>query len=398
MLYKLMHKNEMFGMAEISDNGVMEKYNISNKELAPLESSYESNGFKKWWENRSVPISQNGLRDILDKNGYETSQEYLVKNLGLSLTDCYWIRPVDSDLQWNKINLFTNDFSTNMEHLDIPKKDTLGTGYTPNSSVQGQLEKYWFIYNDERYLFKGNHGNSSLESINEVFASKLHQKQKFDNYTNYKLLHVFEKEYEYGCVSKAFTSEKLELVSAYSVVTSQKQPNDISTYEFFIKLCAEYGLDESKLRNDLDYQIMTDFLISNTDRHLNNIAILRDTDTLKFVQMAPIFDSGKSMFVGSYIPQTEKEMLSIGIESFAKTELKMLQYVLDRKAVDVSLLPDKKLLEQAYSYESNVSEKYINKLYEAFEKKADLLWDFQLGKDLNRIKFPIRQKDTEWEL
>ena len=41
---------------------------------------------------------------------------------------------------------------------------------------------------------------------------------------------------------------------------------------------------------------MTDYLFSNVDRHLNNIGILRDPNSLKFIDFAPIFDSGNSMF------------------------------------------------------------------------------------------------------
>lgn len=53
---------------------------------------------------------------------------------------------------------------------------------------------------------------------------------------------------------------------------------------------------------------MSDFIISNVDRHLNNVGILRDADSLCFERMAPIFDSGKSLFVSEAVP-TDKELL-----------------------------------------------------------------------------------------
>lgn len=59
--------------------------------------------------------------------------------------------------------------------------------YTPNGSLQGTLEKSWTILNGERGLLKGNRDHLSSESINEVIASKLHQMQNFDNYTNISL-------------------------------------------------------------------------------------------------------------------------------------------------------------------------------------------------------------------
>lgn len=49
-------------------------------------------------------------------------------------------------------------------------------------------------------------------------------------------------------VFQNFTSESLELISAYDVVVSKKQPQNINSYEHFIKVCGMYGLDESVLR------------------------------------------------------------------------------------------------------------------------------------------------------
>lgn len=146
MIYELMHGDHIFGTATLSADGRMEKYHISDMDHAPLQHKYEQDGLKEWWDNRSVPMTQEGIRKLLLQNGYKTTQEYLLKNLGLSLTDTYWIRPTGSDLEWEKVNLFTNDFTSDISHLDIHKDETMQSDYTPNSSVQGQLEKCWFIH------------------------------------------------------------------------------------------------------------------------------------------------------------------------------------------------------------------------------------------------------------
>ena len=39
-----------------------------------------------------------------------------------------------------------------------------------------------------------------------------------------------------------------------------------------------------------------DYLIANTDRHLNNFGAIRNADTLEWIGMAPIFDSGTSLW------------------------------------------------------------------------------------------------------
>lgn len=63
----------------------------------------------------------------------------------------------------------------------------------------------------------------------------------------------------------------------------------------FIKACIAGGLSEEEVIRGLDYMNLTDFIISNNDRHLNNFGILRDSHTLRFIKLAPIFDSGNSM-------------------------------------------------------------------------------------------------------
>ena len=115
----------------------------------------------------------------------------------------------------------------------------------------------------------------------------------------------------------------------------------MSYYEHFIQVCSETGLEAEYVREFLEYQIMTDFVITNTDRHFNNFGILRDTDTLKFVGMAPIFDSGNSMFWNCPNLLKGNDLLDIDVSSFAKKETGLLKYVKNPMMIDISKLPDK---------------------------------------------------------
>lgn len=284
------------------------------------------------------------------------------------------------------VNLYQNDFCGSLELEDriTSGRKPLST-YTPDSTLQGELEKSWIILDNKRYLVKGNRDYLSAESINEVFASYLHQKQGYDNYSGYTLLKIKGAAYDYGCCTEAFTSEQKEFVSAYAVITSEKQKNDNSTYEHFIHVCEQHGIDAGQLRYDLEYQIMSDFIISNVDRHLNNVGILRDADSLCFERMAPIFDSGKSLFVSEAVP-TDKELLKIKTASFTGTELGLLKYVKDRSLVDVIKLPTAQKLWELYHKDSKMDEKRIELICERYEKKVELFQRWQNGQDLNPRK------------
>lgn len=393
MNYVLKRKDEIITIIDFADDGSIYKFHpqLVNAQLAPLHDANNFDWLKQWWKRRSVPISQGNIRRMLEEKGLLGPEDFLFKNLGLSLTDYYWISPLDSGMTWKDVNLYDNDFRGNIllgeskENVDdsIPH-------YTPNGSLQGTLEKSWTILDGERGLLKGNRDNISSESINEVIASKLHEMQGFDNYTKYKLIKINGRSYDYGCYSKLFTSQELELISAYDVVCSERKPNDISYFEHFIRVCIKHGMEENIIRSYMDYMIMSDFVLSGRDRHLNNVSILRDADSLQFVTPAPIYDSGKCLFVQDIIPSSEKGLLSIQTESFASDELKLLKLVSDRNLLDITKLPSRSFIEELYSLDTQIDEKRIHLIGEGYERKIELFRAFQLGEDLHKYKMAIK--------
>ena len=99
-----------------------------------------------------------------------------------------------------------------------------------------------------------------------------------------------------GCLSYDFCSENLECISAWELLQSVKLKQNESYYYPLKKVCLGLGIKEEEFDYFMDYEIMTDYLISNTDRHMNNISIVRNPDTLEILGFAPIYDSGNSMF------------------------------------------------------------------------------------------------------
>ena len=125
--------------------------------------------------------------------------------------------------------------------------------------------------------------------------------------------------------------------------------------------------DEDILRNYLDYMILSDFVLSGRDRHLSNVSILRNAQTLQFVKPAPIYDSGKCLFVQDSVPSSDKGLLSIKTESFASDELKLLGLVSDRSLLDITKLPSRSFIEEIYRMDSQIDEKRISLIGEGYE-------------------------------
>ena len=302
--YYLMHKDIPVCLMRISDEGVLSnvRRNADAIEHFPLGGQMNNMRFHEWWRDRAIPETRHGTKNALQKLGYSSTSSALVNNLALSLSDCYWIRPRGERINWADVNLFTNDFVDTFGELTINKDHIVDLRRMTRfncATSQGELQKKWCIASDgRRYLIKGNYGDSYQQSINEVFATRLHEQQGCRNYTEYMPVRVQTdgNAEGLGCMSYDFCSEQIECISAWELLQTTKVRYNESYYYPLKMVCTRLGMPEQEFTDHIDYQIMTDYLMSNTDRHMNNIAVMRDPDTLELRGFAPIFDSGNSMF------------------------------------------------------------------------------------------------------
>lgn len=378
-LFSLMHRDDPVCAITIDpvSGAILRVAKPTNPELLPLGGRIDSAMLRKWWQRRAVPVSQGKIRHILEQLGIATPQEYLAKNLGLSLTDHYWIKPLDMELGWQDINLFTNDFrdpvgEMQMEDGAVPV-EFQANAFSPSSSAQGELRKKWVILNGKRCLIKGNHGSNSQESLNEVVATLLHNKQGKKPFVSYSAIQVGESS-QLSCICESFTSDAVELIPAIDIVDSQKKDNAVSLYEHFIGVCGEDGLEESVTRPFLEYQILTDFILTNTDRHLNNFGVLRDSGTLKFVGMAPIFDSGNAMFWNDPRRPERDDLTDIAVNSFRQKERQLLSLVREKHLVDPAKLPTEEELRTIYAQDPLIP--CVDSILLGYRKKIEMLESF----------------------
>lgn len=386
--YFLMHKDIPVCLMEISEDGILGsvRRNEAAKEHFPLGGQMNNMKFHEWWRDRAIPKTRHGAKSALQRLGYSSTNSALVNNLALSLSDCYWIKPRGEELTWKDTNLFANDFvdtfgeiTINQDHMIDLRKETRFNCATS----QGELQKKWCIDKEgRRYMIKGNYGQSYQQSLNEIFATQLHKQQGISNYTPYSLVKVqVDGNVEgLGCMCYDFCNEDIECISAWELLQTIKIKQNESYYYPLKRVCSGLGISEQDFSDFMDYQIMTDFLMSNTDRHMNNIAIMRNPDTLQVLGFAPIYDSGNSMFYNiPYEKLGQVRLDDIKTHSFIEKEVKLLQYVHNRALVDI----DKAKMDFSI-YEKDVVERHtrIPMLEELYERKREKLRIFQNGKDI----------------
>lgn len=381
--YYLMHEDIQVVKFNIMDGSVscIEFIDCKNSlQFIPC-GIVDNASFKRWLLERGIQTSRDGINDVLSALDISSVFEFMLLNKGVSLYDHYWVSDNVFDYGWGCISPYINNFKS-VYTLDLQSDfDCSKVWLNPSTSLRGDLKKKWIIdQNGVRLLVKGNYNNTCRQSIGEVFATEIHKRQQKFSYVPYTLIKISsDGQSILGCSCPNFTTIDTEFIPAISVIDTVKKPNNISYYELYVNLCLQHGID---VRAFLEYQIMSDFIISNTDRHLNNFGVIRDSHTLQWLSPAPIFDSGNSLFYKSHYIPVDKGLLKLEVSSFASKEVNLLRYVTNRGLLDVRLLPDDNFLYNLLKLDINTRDEVNERIIKAYRRKIKYLVDFQNGADI----------------
>lgn len=247
--------------------------------------------FNEWWIDRSIPASRSGIREALETLEIASTRMLLVRCYGLSLSDQYWICPEGSGLQWDDINFFENTFSDDIGDVlfGAHKKQNALNFSSPDNTSDGNLKKRWKIMDGKRVLVKGGSNPFRQQPFNEVIACKVMERLNIPH-IDYQV--IWNQGAPYS-VCEDFITKDTELIPAWRILHVQKRSNSTSVYRHFLNCCETIGIKD--VVPFLDRMIVLDYLIANEDRHFNNFGALRNAETLEWLGMAPIYDSGSSL-------------------------------------------------------------------------------------------------------
>lgn len=309
----------------------------------------------------------------------------MLLNKGLSLTDHYWIIKKGLQDNWSSVNCFENEFKDGGPFDGKIVRNSECEGRVgPNATLKGNLAKKWVCKGGKQSLIKANHTKSCLQSINEVFISQVHKAQQKFHFVTYDFVEYHS---GLGCICENFVTNDLDFIPAVDVIRGCKKKFRTlhEVHCEFIRVCELYGLDEKHVQQFLDYQTMIDFITTNTDRHLNNFGVLRDSNTLKFVGLAPIFDSGNSMgyTLHNDIP-VGRNVLRIRqqIGGFDEVECKLLKHIKYKELVNIDKLPGIEDLDSLLSKDDTLDVFKKDRIERLYEAKVRFFKRFQDGEKI----------------
>lgn len=342
----LMHKKIAVAEIELDDaSGFITKINsVYMSEHLPIgvpvkKGIVDRAALNDWWTERSIPASRSGIRDALETLDVTSTKMLLVRCYGLSLSDQYWICPEGTNLTWDEINFFENTFSDDIGDVlfGAKKRENAFDFSSPDNTSDGNLKKRWKIIDGKRCLVKGGSNPFRQQPFNEVIAAGIMERL---NIPHVPYTVMWNQGAPYS-VCEDFITGDTELIPAWRILQTQKKDNSTSLYQHFVNCCEILGIKD--VIPYLDRMIVLDYIIANEDRHLNNFGVIRNAETLEWIGMAPIYDSGSSLGYDKLANQIRSER-DITCKPFKKHHEEQLKLVSSFEWIDFEKLSDVKEL------------------------------------------------------
>lgn len=296
--------------------------------LSPRGKRASREALAAWWGHRTIPKGRTGIERKLAELGIAESYDLPFRCMGLSLSDQYWVKPQGADISWRDINFFENDFDASEAGAWLA---SVGLD-SPDNTSDGVLSKTWVCRSGARVLLKGGTALNQ-EPFNECVATDLHRRLlEAGSYVPYSL------ETWGGATVSAcpeFLTSSEEYIPALYVKEAFKQPSYRNDFRHFVECCERLGVEGAE--RFLQKMIVCDDLIANTDRHWRNFGLVRDVETLEY-RMAPLFDSGTSLWCDVGLRDLEFTGFSFISKPFAETPNDQLRLVDDFSWLDMGAL------------------------------------------------------------
>ena len=277
-----------------------------------------------WLFWRGIPNYRVDLERLVTRLNLNSEKDLLEEDHALSVSDNYWLCPEDKKLSYAKLNYFGREFDQNgfaramfRANRYVPEETAKKT---PNNTLCGYHRKAWLRRNDTLLLYKGSTGFAQQECINEWIASLIAERLGMDS-VPYET-DVYENQLVSVCPN--FLNPGLDLVPAESVIHAMEHNDSEFWLPGYIRILEEHGISDA--RQYMEEMFLLDYIMMNTDRHVQNHGILVDVNTNRWIAVAPIFDTGtglgcfvKTQDLSSY--ETEKTCRLFNRRHFSHEEL-----------------------------------------------------------------------------
>ena len=339
----------------------------------------------RFFRNRTISVNRYDYQRIMDATSSKDGLDLVFKGYGLSLSNHYWFKKEDEQLNYEDINFFTNKWDDSFARavLEGRYEDLKNCDINvPDVTIGGWASKGWLYEEDGPKLYKlGLYEGEYDDSLGEVLASRLAKRLfKEDEVVKYELKKIGDK---YASVSSPMVKLDEEIIPLSHVVPGElyhlyftKSTNKETDKIFYEKI------KKIQIPGLFDRFVKLACLRSIcfvADLHFDNISIIRNLKTGE-IRVAPFYDLAGSFGTG----KTAKQM----IENVNKGSYFVIYFLFNNLDPnwDYSWYEPSKLegfeneIKEVLSKSSFYLEERIDRIIEVYQKQKSFLDELKYQK------------------
>ena len=268
-------------------------YNHFHRKYHILSPDQLNEMLSEWLSLRNAINHNHKVRQLMVRFALDEFDRFIGATHAASLNDTFWVKAESEDIVWKEVSLYRKEsyndvisrfcLGEKLSFDEITKdfNDLKVFSSSPELVTGGSFRRAFEICGGEIMFYKTG-STCGYEAWSEALASKTAMMLN-PNVTPY-YYELRDKRPVSRC--RWFTNEKTGLVPYYCFFEGQtpKLNEILAFYE-------KNGCEEEFRR-----MVVTDALVFNTDRHLNNFGLLMDNDSLEIKGVAPLYDFNLSLF------------------------------------------------------------------------------------------------------
>lgn len=248
---------------------------------------------RNWLSGRVLSLSRENAKAILNSaclpQSMRTSDriKIVLACRGLSVLDNFWIKSIDEDILFESVNLRKVPLKDSLVDISLNGKCISITAEELRNDIttNGMFAKAWRREDDVLKLYKSDATLNYINTKAEVECSKILDQLNI-RHVKYQLQTLKSR---VCAVSDCFTSDSNSFVSALEIKD----------------WCRHLGIDwkdfllQDAFRIDIANMCVIDYVLANTDRHLENWGFMVDCDN-KLLQLAPLYDFNQALIADEF--------------------------------------------------------------------------------------------------
>ncbi|MDO4647440.1 MAG: hypothetical protein Q4B26_02230 [Eubacteriales bacterium] len=286
----LYHKDIKVAQIETDDQSLVRIVSIYEPKHMPIGTNQTITSVADWLKRRNLSPERKGLKGLLSHCEINSVAAFPLLSPNVALTDYYWFateQELENNVTWEDIDpLVYGEWNDSGRNYFLGNLDDIRELDSPDFALNGPRRKFWLKEQNGTFLAKEEQ-NNGMDTYAEVAAYIVAASIGIPNAETFWGVSDHD---ELFTLSRCITEDgDVEMVPFWQL---EKEGFTSELFEGFAQ--------ENGFWNKLQDLYLFDYLIGNTGRTDEDIAILRNPQTLELIGLCPTYGHANAFRLSNF--------------------------------------------------------------------------------------------------